>query len=743
MQMENVIEKNGLLMDNKSSSEEIIDLTHYVKLILDNWFKILIFAFMVTAIAVLVVLQLTPKYTAKATLLIEAQEKKAVSIQEVVGIDPTQKEYYLTQFEILKSNLISEKVIKKLGLKEHVEFNATLKEEKGLIETIKEMPLITSLLKQRKEVLDDAQIEESIRQGVLKAFKENLVISPVRNTQLVNILFTSEDPKLAADVANSVGYSYIESNLESRLTATEYASSWITTRLTDLRTQLQNSEQALNDFLIKEKLIDDSGIQTLASQELTNLTTRLADVRDQRIATESAYAALTASKVRDVSSLSAIPAISQHPQVIAVRDAEIEATNEVKELAKRYGPMHDKMEAAQARLDSVEAQARQLTQKLISGIGEELQALRKQEQLLVSEINGQKSEFQELTLKRSQYEALQREVETNRNLLNIFLTRQKETTATQDFDSTNARFTDEALVPQQPSKPKKKIVIALAFVASIGLAIVLVFMVDAMKSTIESVKKFEEKFGLIPLGGVPMIKEKQFKKSPLNNTIFFDSHYVSFSESIRSIRTSLMLSYTNKNRKRIAITSSIPEEGKTTVSINLAMSFAQVENVLLVDCDLRKPSISERFGFKKLHQGLTNYLLMSIDLEDCMFKDEYSGLTVMPAGMLTPNPQELLSSGAFEELLNELETKFDRIIIDTPPTLPVSDSLIISQLTKAVIVVVKANGPKADSVKEVMSKFMSHNIGIDGVVINQINTKVAESGYEYGAYGQYREEQNV
>ncbi len=133
---------------------------------------------------------------------------------------------------------------------------------------------------------------------------------------------------------------------------------------------------------------------------------------------------------------------------MAVRDAEIKATNEVKELAKLYGPKRDKMEAAQARLDSVEAQARQITQKLILGIGEELLALRKQEQLLVGEINGKKSEFQELTLKRSQYEALQRAVETNRNLLTVFLTRQKETAARQDFDSTNARFTDEALVPQ-------------------------------------------------------------------------------------------------------------------------------------------------------------------------------------------------------------------------------------------------------------------------------------------------------
>ncbi len=725
------------ILENKHSSEEIIDFSHYLKLIVDNWFKIFIFASIVTAVSVLVVLQITPKYTATATLLIEAQEKKAVSIQEVVGIDSTKKEYYQTQFEILKSNQIAEKVIENLKLATNEEFNSRLNFEKSLLDKIKEMPLFASILPNKEEVLDEAKVQESIRQSVLYAFKRNLVISPVRNTQLVKISFTSKDPKLAADAANAVGYAYIESNLESRLKATEYASTWITGRLTDLRSQLKTSEEALSDFLIEEKLIDDSGIQTLASKELTNLTTRLADVRDQRIATESAYSALTSGRITDVAGLSAIPAISQHPQVIAVRDAELKATNEVKELAKRYGPKHDKMQAAQARLDSVEAQARHVTEKIISGIGKELQALRKQEKLFVNEINGQKTEFQQLTLKRSQYESLQREVETNRNLLNVFLTRQKETMATQDFNSANARFTDEALVPQIPSKPKKSMIVALAFVASFGIALASLFLLDAMKNTVESIKIFEEKFGLMPLGGIPIINTKQFRKKPLDNSVYFDDDYVSFSESIRSIRTSLLLSYEHNKRKCIAISSSVPGEGKTTVSINLAISLAKVERVLLIDCDLRKPSIAERFGYKKHHQGLTNYLLMGAELKNCVFNDETSGLTVMPAGMVTSNPQEILSSKKFEGLLNKLETVYDRIIIDIPPTLPVSDSLIVTNLTKSVIIVVKANGPKIDSIRKTMSKYIEHGIAIDGVVINQINMKVAQPEYGYGVYDNY------
>jgi polysaccharide biosynthesis transport protein len=724
-----------IIEDKKMAAEEIIDLSHYFKVLKRSWLAIVTFSILVTGLAVLVVLSLTPKYTATATLMIEAQEKKAVSIQEVVGIDSTQKEYYQTQFEILKSNQIAERVIKQLDLLNLEEFNGSLDTKPTIIDSIKAMPLVASLLANKKAAISEEDAQEAIRQMVLNAFQKNLYIEPVRNTQLVKISFTSEDAKLAAKIANAVGYAYIETNLESRLSATQYASGWITSRLDELKSQLGRSEEALSEFLVKERLIDDSGIDALASQELTNLSQRLAEVRDERIATESAYTALSSTNVSDIAALASIPAISQHPQVVAIRAAELDAQNEVNELSKRYGTKHDKMIAAQARLKSVQSQARSTTKKLISGIGKELEAVRKQEALLMQAIQERKGEFQELTVKKSRYDALKREVETNRNVLNVFLTRQKETTATENFNSTNATFTDEALIPQKPSAPKKGLIVALAFIASFGMAIVLVFIIDAMKNTIDSAKGFEDKFGLIPLGAVPLVKASRFKKMPLDNSVLFDDHEISFGESIRSIRTSLMLS--NRTNKRLAITSSLPSEGKTTVSLNIAMAFAKLENVLLIDCDLRKSSVAERFGLKRFQQGLTNYLVMGAEIADCLYKDEKSGLTILPAGMLSTNPQELLSSPKFAELLDTLEQQFDRIIIDTPPSLPVSDSLIIGQLTKSALVVVKANETKQDSVKKTFSKLIQHDINIEGVVINQISRKLASVEYGYGDYGHY------
>ncbi|MGX9418455.1 GumC family protein [Vibrio sp. WJH972] len=724
-----------VLQDSNSDQEEFIDLSHYLKVLKQSWLKIILFTFMVTVLAILIVLQITPKYTATATLLIEAQENKAVSIQEVVGIDSSQKEYYQTQFEILKSIPIAKRVIEKLNLANNPEFNHTLNHEKTLKDSIKEIPLIASLLKRDGPKPLQEDIDEAIKQGIIGNFTNNLVISPIKNTQLVKISFTSQDPKLATKIANEVGRSYIEQNLEARLEVTKYASGWISERLAELQGQLAASEKALSDYLVKEKLIDDSGIDALASQELASLTQSLSEVRDRRIEVESAYSALRNANTQDVASITSIPSISTHPQVVAIRQAELEAKNEVNELRKRYGDRHDRMIAAQARLDAVEERAAETISNLVSGFSKEVQALRKQEASLQATITQRRDEFQTLSVKKNRYASLKREVATNRDVLNVFLTRQKETSATQDFNSTVARFAAEAEIPQAPSAPKKGLIVVIAFVLSFGMAIILVFIGDAVKSTIESSKDFEDRFGLIPLGAIPRIKASRFKKKPLDNTVLFEAHEVAFGESIRSIRTSLMLN--NKTNKRLSITSSLPSEGKTTVSINIAMAYASLENTVLIDCDLRKSSVAERFGLKKFQQGLSNHLLMGAELADCLYKDQKSGLTILPAGMLTTNPQELLSSPKFAELLNTLDQQFDHLIIDTPPTLPVSDSLIIGQLTKNALLVVKANDTKQESVKKAFAKLIQHEVNIQGVVVNQISRKLASAEYGYGEYGQY------
>jgi capsular exopolysaccharide synthesis family protein len=726
--------------DNKTNSEEVIDLGKYLQLLKKNWLKISMFSLVTTVLTILVVFSLTPKYVATATLLIESEQKKAVSIEEVVGIDSSQKEYYLTQFEILKSNQIAERVIDKLGLANKLEFNASLSTEPSLkeqlVESVKALPLFDAY--RDTTPVSEEDVQEAVRQKVLDAFQERLTISPIRKTQLVHISFESEDPKLAAEIANAVGEAYINENLEASLGATKQASHWISSRLAELKEQLKDSETALTDFLAKEKLVDDSGVEggidAQARATISSLSKRLTEITDRRIEIESSYSTLRSAQGKTQEAFITIPLVSKHPQVLALKEQKILADKELSELAKRYGPAHEDMKAANAKVRSINSQIESVVKELVNGIDQELKSVMQQERLLKAELKSNKDAYQTISVKKRQFEALKREVKTNRDVFNLFLSRQKETSATSDFAAESARFTDYAMTPQQAAAPQKGLIVALSLVASLGFAVVMVFLLDGLRNTVESVKKFEERFGLIPLGGLPKVTLKKYKKIDLDKALFFDKDANAFSESIRSIRTALTLSKMQSGSKRLAITSSLPGEGKTTTSINLAMAYAQVERTLLIDADLRKPAVSERFGLKKFQQGITNHLLMGDALENCLYKDEQSGLTILPAGMLTPNPQELLTSDAFAQMLDKLESQFDRIIIDTPPTLPVADSLIISRLVGAVTVVVKANGTRLASVRNTLGRFMTHNIKIDGVVINQITEKALKSEYGYGGY---------
>ncbi len=724
---------------------QLLDLGYYIHLIKTRWLPIVTFAVLCSAIAILVVLSITPVYKATATLLIDSSTKKAVSIEEVVGFDTSTKEYYQTQLEILKSNQVAQRVIDKLELAHSEEFNSALKHsEPGIVSqlklALKSLPVLKAYMSETDKEPTAEEVEEQINRKVLKAFKAKLSISPVRKTQLVRISFESEDPQLAAQIANEVGHAFIENNLESKLLATEQATSWINTRLSELKSKLDESETKLLAFLKKQELIDDSGIVALTSSELSNLTDRIAKATEKRIETQAVYSALRNSNSKDVTTLASIPLISNHPQIRDIRQAESEAVKRVSELSKRYGPKHDKMIQAQAQLETISHRANRVVAKLVNGIEKELTSAVNQERLLRDELLAKKDEFQELSLVKREYDVLKRDVDTNAKLYDLFLTRQKEASATSDFSSSNARFSDYALVPEAPSKPNRKLIVVLAFAISLGFALVVVIAQDAFNNTIESSRDFENKLGLLPTGTIPKIKDKMYKKTPLDSSVFANDKFTVFQESVDSIRTSLVLSLHNTQRKLIAVSSSVPGEGKTTTSVNLALSFSKLERVLLVDCDLRKPSIAQRFKLNPSTPGLVNHLLMNNPLEECITSIEGTNLDVMSAGMVAPDPQELLGSQGFTELIEKLETKYDRIIIDTPPILPVKDSFIVGKMTGGIILVLKANSTTKSVYKHTMTLFTKHKIVIDGVVLNQVPAakkgKHTYSEYATYAYGQ-------
>ena len=552
------------------SKEELIDIRQYFKVLLNYKWRIIIFSILVTALAILVVLSLPSKYTARATLLIESKQANIISIEEFYGLDTKSQEYYLTQIEILKSDRVSEEVIRRLNLTSHPEFDPRAQEESNVSLKDRLMEWFPVLQAFRKS-LPNEELEQSDyarNKLVLYKFKRGLAINPIRKTQLVQVSYTSRDPELSAQIANEIGRVFMDSNIEAKIEVTQQASSWLNERIGDLREKLRQSEAQLQAFLQQEGLVDIQGVESLASQELAELTSQLNKARDRRVAAETLYqvARNYKSDSNQLSALASVPEISNHPTIRDVKVAEVQAERKVSELSKRYGPKHPKLKAAIAELESVKKNLRSELNQLLNGINNELKAARQAEQTIRGELEKRKVEFQALTVKNARYSELKREVQTNRELFDLFLSRQKETNASSDFNANIARFTDYASPPLAPSKPNRKMIVILAFLASLSFGCVMAFVADAVNDTFTDIKQVSKQLSLEILGIVPALKTKR----PLDGKAYFDERNRQLTEAVRTVRTGYLLANSNKSNSVVMVTSSQPDEGKTTSALNLA-----------------------------------------------------------------------------------------------------------------------------------------------------------------------------
>lgn len=709
-------------------AEEVIDLRKYFSVINRSKWRILLLATLIAILSAFIVLNMKQVFSAKATLLIEAQQAKAVKIEEVYGMNSAQQEYYLTQFEILKSRTIAETVISRLKLAEHPDYAP----KESITDVIKGwLPFLPSAANEQKSA---EQVGLERREKLLAKFIENLTVEPVRKTQLVNIYFESHDPKLAADVANAIGETYIDSQLEAKMGITQKANTWLGGRLGELRQRLDDSEKAMQEFRLREGLIDVAGVRSLGSQELERLGVELTAARSKKAQVDSFIRVIAQYGKNNVDKLESLPEITAHPSVQNVKKEVVIAERKVSELSKTYGPKHPKLLAVKSELATVQENLREQIRKLIAGIENESQTEGQNLASLEAEMARAKGQYQDVSGKEAEYQRLQREVETNRQLFDTFMSRQKETEVAGNFDSAIARFTDRAISATEPIKPKRKLIVILAFVAALGFGVVVAFVMESLNDTIKTTQDVETVLQQRSLGIIPKLMEKK-TLSEFNRT-FFDTENRPFSEAVRSIRTSLALLALDRPLQLLVVTSSVPEEGKSTVSSNLSFAFAQLESVLLIDADMRKPTIAKRFALPAFQPGLANYLTETESLNDCIVRDEQSGVDILPAGTIPINPLELLAHPRFLALLQELKGRYTKIIIDTPPVQAVSDALMIARLADAVVMVVKADHSRSGLIQNSLAKLIQSHAKLYGVVLNDLDVKKAER--YYGSYGYYQ-----
>lgn len=390
-------------------------------------------------------------------------------------------------------------------------------------------------------------------------------------------------------------------------------------------------------------------------------------------------------------------------QLTQINQRVVQAQFKVAEISQRYGEKHPAL--VQAKLELTEAQ---------------------------KAFNQAKEASIELSRKEFRFQELQREVQTNRNLYDTFFTRIKQANDSLELETANARVIDKAVVPSLPFKPRKSLLIALALVLSLMFGAMLAFLLDYLDSTFKGAEDVEDKLGVSMLGMVPMVKQKKKESTAL---LFLDDNQKNYAEAMRTVRTSVVLSGIDKPHKTIMLTSSTPSEGKSTSAINLAVAIGQMERVLLIDADLRKPTVAKVLNLPPHSPGLSNLVAGTATQEDCILHMEDANIDVLTSGLIPPNPSELLSSHKFADLLRKFAQEYDRVIIDSPPTLLVSDALVMSKVVDAVVYVIRSDVTAHQVARTGVNRLLAAKAPIIGVILNKVNMKKA-SQY-YGAYSSY------
>jgi Mrp family chromosome partitioning ATPase len=427
------------------------------------------------------------------------------------------------------------------------------------------------------------------------------------------------------------------------------------------------------------------------------------------------------------------------------------AQAKVDELAGRYGPKHPSLLSAQSELRTATTSLQLQVQQVVAGIERQYQLATASEASLRQSFNSNKAQIQDIARKEFQLREFQREVDSSRALYETFVTRLKETTATADMDSTKVRIVDPAIVPVDASKPRKTLIVAIVglIAAVIGVALALLF--DSLSNTFKTDESIESMLNIPLLSVVPLVTKKTRRQLA---RLFADNDNPRFSETIRNLRTWLMLQSSEMPSQVVLVTSTVAGEGKSTIATNLASSLTSLERVLLIDADMRQPTLSLNFDFPPDSPGLANVIAGTARLEDCIVS--VGNLDMLPAGKvlppaldmlaaprlpspaaalnpaLQPPPQDLLSSPRMARMLEVLRSRYRHIIIDSPPAEMISDALLLAKHSDAVIYVVKADSTPVSQVQRGIAMLQQSQVPVFGSVLNQVDLRKARKyGYHH------------
>ena len=665
-------------------------------------------------------LLMTPKYTAQATIEISREASKITDFQGVdreAGV--ADQEFYQTQYGLLRSRLLSERVAAQLKLVD----DKTFFEMFGVSDNDPAFQLVNG-----RYPPGGRATRQRIAGEVLV---KNLGIVPTRLSRLVDIRFTSPDPIFSTKVANAWGDNFIQTNLERKVQATSYGRNLLQRQLGQLKERLDSSQRQLVAYASAERIINlpaqasgdgrTTSERSIVADDLAALNASLSQATADRIQAEARY--------QQAGRAGASTEALRNQAINSLRQRRAELAAEYQRLMVQFEPGYPAAQAIQSQIDQLDRSIAREEGRVSNSLEADYREASGREQALQAKVEQLKASYLDLRRRSIQYNIYQQEVDTNRALYDGLLQRFKEIGVAGGVGVNNISVVDPADVPQKPSSPRLLVNLAVALLAGLGIGALAAFALEQIDEAIADPGEVERRLGLPLLGSVPKLESGTPKEALLDRKSELIDAYL-------AVQTNLAFTTEHGVPRSFSVTSTRPAEGKSTTALALATTLARAKRrVILVDGDMRSPSVHHLGGVGHDY-GLSNFLSGQDDIAPLTFQMEDLGFTAMSAGPIPPNAAELLTGNRLSLLIEQLLKDYDHVVIDSPPVMGLADAPLIAGRVDGVIYAVESQGIRSSMVRTALGRLASANARVLGGVLTKFDAKKAHFGYgyEYG-YG--------
>ncbi|MCC7417797.1 MAG: polysaccharide biosynthesis tyrosine autokinase [Acidobacteria bacterium] len=668
-----------------------------------------------------------PMYEARTRILIDDERSTAIpGLNQDNQFYEDPEPYYQTQYRILTGRDLVRRAVATLDLASVPEFNGTAAAPDSPAQIARELGarVMARLGAAKTAPAESPKPDETESESAwVDGFIDRLRVDPVRGSHLVDVSFTAMDPAFAAEAVNALAREYVDQNLQIKLETTRAMLEWLDKEVANQQKKVQDSEQALAEYRARENAMSLDEKQNIVVSRVNKLNEDVMMARTRKARNQVLYDQIRETAPADLPEL---PVIAQNPVVAAAKTKVLDAQRVRAQLSQRYGEKHPQMAKAMTDLQEAQRQYQLEVGRAVQAIRNDYETTTLEEQSFVQALNAAKADAQDLSNKSVDYNVMERETQSNRQVYEALLQRENELRVASNSQANNVRIVDTAEVPKGPTGTNGRswpVALALGFV----LATLVPFGLDYINDTVKTPEDVSRRLKLPFLGLVPSVRGDK-------HLVLASAHVPhDFGESFRSLRTALIGRYDTPETKLLVFTSAQPLEGKTTTAVNIAMALAYGgARVLVIDADMRRPGLHRPLRLAN-ERGLSQVLSGQARVRDVIQRTVDPNLLAITAGRTPPNPSELLTSERMKTLLRNLSHgPFDWIILDTPPVLAVTDAVVLAPLVSGVTFVVGAEMTRRRLAERALETILATHPKQVGVVLNKVD--FARNKYYYSRY---------